>query len=297
MNEKKDCKIIQDLLPNYIEGLTNEETNKYIEEHLKGCTECKKMLENMQTDLESNIADEDKKTVKYFKKYRNKLRFLWIILLLILVIFVGDIARKMIILSNLSNRSKEYINSDNYHYLAYNYFKDEIVISEIWNLGEKRKVLLTCITQEGTTKSLIYGNKTGIDEWGNEVYDVNTYKVNGNSKTAELNENRAIGGIPQSLINALAEDFQNLFLVAIHSSVKNTIYSGEECYYIQSSKYLCNMYVSKNTGLTVNTLTQEAENSNGLIEKMPLKDAIYEFNTVTENDFIEPDISEYEIKQ
>lgn len=57
------------------------------------------------------------------------------------------------------------------------------------------------------------------------------------------------------------------------------------------------MYVSKNTGLTVNTLTQEAENSNGLIEKMPLKDAIYEFNTVTENDFIEPDISEYEIKQ
>lgn len=77
-------------------------------------------------------------------------------------------------------------------------------------LRRKRKVLLTCITQEGTTKSLIYGNKTGIDEWGNEVYDVNTYKVNGNSKTAELNENRAIGGIPQSLINALAEDFQNL---------------------------------------------------------------------------------------
>ena len=25
----KECKIIQDLLPNYIEGLTNEETNKY----------------------------------------------------------------------------------------------------------------------------------------------------------------------------------------------------------------------------------------------------------------------------
>ncbi len=52
MNEKKDCNIIQDLLPNYIEGLTNEETNKFIEEHLKGCRECKEMLENMQTDLE-----------------------------------------------------------------------------------------------------------------------------------------------------------------------------------------------------------------------------------------------------
>ena len=27
MKEKRDCKIVQDLLPNYIDGLTNEETN------------------------------------------------------------------------------------------------------------------------------------------------------------------------------------------------------------------------------------------------------------------------------
>ncbi len=296
MNEKKDCKIIQDLLPNYIEGLTNEETNKYIEEHLKGCKECKKMLENMQTDLESNITDEDKKTVKYFKKYRNKLRFLWIILLLILVIFVGDIARKMIILSNLSNRSKEYINSENYHYLSYIYFKDEIIINEIWNLEEKRKVASTHITQEGTTKFLMYGNKTGTDEWGNEIYDTNTYKVTENNKTAKLNENKAVSGISQSLVNILAEDFHNLFLLALNSSVENSIYNGEKCYYIQSSRYLCNMYVSKDTGLTVTTLTQEAENSEKVIEKMPLIDSTYEFNTVTEHDFIDPDISEYEIK-
>ena len=37
MKEKKDCKIVQDLLPNYIEKLTNEETNNYIEDHLKEC--------------------------------------------------------------------------------------------------------------------------------------------------------------------------------------------------------------------------------------------------------------------
>ena len=28
MKEKRDCKIVQDLLPNYIENLTNEETNR-----------------------------------------------------------------------------------------------------------------------------------------------------------------------------------------------------------------------------------------------------------------------------
>ena len=40
MKEKRDCKIVQDLLPNYIENLTNEETNRFIEEHLKECPEC-----------------------------------------------------------------------------------------------------------------------------------------------------------------------------------------------------------------------------------------------------------------
>ena len=39
MKEKRDCKIVQDLLPNYIENLTNEETNHFIEEHLKECPE------------------------------------------------------------------------------------------------------------------------------------------------------------------------------------------------------------------------------------------------------------------
>ena len=43
MKEKKDCKIVQDLLPNYIEKLTNEETNKYVEDHLKECEKCKKI--------------------------------------------------------------------------------------------------------------------------------------------------------------------------------------------------------------------------------------------------------------
>ena len=35
MRENKECKIVQDLLPNYIEKLTNEETNQFIEEPFK----------------------------------------------------------------------------------------------------------------------------------------------------------------------------------------------------------------------------------------------------------------------
>lgn len=51
MKEKKDCKIVQDLLPNYIEDLTNEETNYFIDEHINECPECQKILENMQKEI------------------------------------------------------------------------------------------------------------------------------------------------------------------------------------------------------------------------------------------------------
>ena len=49
--KEKNCKVIQDLLPNYIEKLTKEETNSFIEEHLKECEECNSILEKLQKDM------------------------------------------------------------------------------------------------------------------------------------------------------------------------------------------------------------------------------------------------------
>lgn len=86
MRENRDCKIIQDLLPNYIEKLTNEETNNYIEEHLKECDECKKIFKNMQKDLNINSSKRDNREVKYIKKYSEKLRILKLIIIIILAI-------------------------------------------------------------------------------------------------------------------------------------------------------------------------------------------------------------------
>ena len=44
MGKSRDCKIIQDLLPNYIENLTNTETNQYIERHIMDCKLCEEKL-------------------------------------------------------------------------------------------------------------------------------------------------------------------------------------------------------------------------------------------------------------
>ena len=82
----KDCKIIQDLLPNYIEELTNKETNMYIEEHLKVCNECKKVLQNMKNELKVDNEKRNKREVKYIKKFNNRLKILKVTIAIILVI-------------------------------------------------------------------------------------------------------------------------------------------------------------------------------------------------------------------
>ena len=61
---KKDCKIIQDLLPSYSDGITSQETNNYIEDHLKNCVECRDTLKNMNKEIELNENIEQTKELK-----------------------------------------------------------------------------------------------------------------------------------------------------------------------------------------------------------------------------------------
>ena len=76
MKDKRICNVVQDLLPNYIEGLTNEETNKYIEEHLNNCKECKKILDNMKSELDKPQEKVNLNEINYLKKYKKRLKIL-----------------------------------------------------------------------------------------------------------------------------------------------------------------------------------------------------------------------------
>ena len=89
MREKRDCKIVQDLLPNYIDGLTNEETNLFIEEHLKECSDCKKIFENMKHELEITKLSRNSKEVKYLKKFNKKILILRILVFVLLIVALG----------------------------------------------------------------------------------------------------------------------------------------------------------------------------------------------------------------
>ena len=79
MNEK-NCKIIRDLFPSYVDGLTNKDTNQYIEEHLKNCEDCKKILQNMKKELRIDTTKKDSQEVNYIKKFNKKMKLFKIIL-------------------------------------------------------------------------------------------------------------------------------------------------------------------------------------------------------------------------
>lgn len=65
------CHIVQDLLPNYIEGLTGEETNCEIAEHLQGCPECTKLFQEMKTPIAKQETEYVDREIDYLKKIRT----------------------------------------------------------------------------------------------------------------------------------------------------------------------------------------------------------------------------------
>lgn len=86
MTKKHLCKIVEDLLPNYIEKMTSTETNEIIEEHIEECQLCKDKLNNMKSEV---VLDEvDDREINYLKtiKRKNRIKILIVALIAIAII-------------------------------------------------------------------------------------------------------------------------------------------------------------------------------------------------------------------
>lgn len=72
MNEKKlDCCVVRDLLPSYLENLTESQTTSMVRDHLDNCTDCCKIAQNMQSAISMEKAPKRKlKFLKHIKRTR-----------------------------------------------------------------------------------------------------------------------------------------------------------------------------------------------------------------------------------
>lgn len=268
MKEKRYCKIVQDLLPNYIEKLTNDDTDKYIEKHLNECEECKNIFENMQKDLKLNSSKRDDREVKYIKKFNKKFKLLRNILLIIIVLFTIIVGRKTFILINLSNKASNMIKQTNYYTKTETYSNGQMNIIESYN-------------KDGIS----YGTMNLYSE-GNNNRRITFYKSN--TEIISLIDNgttKTVGNMGEIIINPVyftgENILQNLFM-AITTDIEKIELDGKECYIIRDGD--TEKFIDINTGLAIKMI----DNRNNTTT-----DYIYKFGIVKDADIIKPDTTEY----
>lgn len=282
MKEKRDCKIVQDLLPNYIENLTNEETNRFIEEHLKECPECQKVLENMQKEIKVSTTKRDDREVKYIKKYNKKLKILKYALLVIILIYVIAVGRRTIIMSSLSGKATENQINDNYYVRLYSYQGDTLTITESYNKGEDYLTTLTKVVNGSNIQKMTYYKK------GEEQL----FMTEAEEKKYVLNSKTMIGGyiLPVTYVSdGILANLQYALITGIDSTYCN----GKECYVIKGNSY--ERYIDKETGLAVRNI--EKSNKEITRKNDAVVDYEYKFNIVKDSDIVKPDTTDYIVNE
>lgn len=273
MKEKKDCRIIQDLLPNYIEKLTNEETNKYIEEHLAECPECTQILKNMQKDLDINNDNKiTKQEVNYMKKFNRKLKFLRNILILIVLIVIIVIGRKTIILTNISSKVNKVRDENNYYIKSESLFEGKMTISETYYKDDRILITQTIYSKDGkVTKRIMYQSE---DEKFILIDD-------GEKKT--LSNPSEISTNTQSYTE---KNFFENFNTAIISDIRTINIKNRKCYILREENI--ERFIDVNTGLTIKVI-DDFNNYTTNFE--------YEYGIVKDSDIIRPDTTGYTLTE
>lgn len=270
MKNEKDCKIIADLLPNYIENLTNETTNQYIEEHLKECQDCKNALENMKKDLNINEADNCKEA-NFLKKFSRRHRTLKLILLIIILIFLGLIARKFIIMFFLDYRASQN-NTDipNRYYKEVTYTDNSLRIIEVFHNDE---------TMLAKREDYIYGEKN--------IVRITLYESDKESfiLISSSDDKEIVYDVHENVdasytsVSPYTTDKLSFYLF---STFQRVTLDGKECYLVKYKNI--EQFIDIETGLIIKYINND-DNT--------VTDYYYEFETVTDSDIEKPDISGY----
>ena len=272
MKEKRECKIIQDLLPNYIEELTNDETNQYIEEHLNECEECKKIFENMKKDYNLNNVNMQNREVKYIKKYNNKLNLLRNIILVIVALFIIIVGRKFYILINLSNKSNSMINSTNYYTKTETYSNGQMSILESYNKDGCTLGKMSIFSEDKNPIKMV-------------VYKSKTEKIalidNGETKTLST-----LADITVNPVYFTGDSYLENIWIALTTSVDKVKLNDKECYLIRDGN--TEKFIDVNSGLAIKMIDNQNNRTT---------DYKYEFGVVKDMDVIKPDTTGYITKE
>lgn len=215
---------------------------------------------------------------------KKVLKTILFIVILIIAVFIVYTLRNFIIVKGLQNKIAQYTSISNFSATINQTFTDDStnVLINYYQDGNKQAVILQRTDANGeVTKMSQYNNGERCDIF----WDTK------DSKTAQLN---AVNTISVQLTNSLEtdNDWQTL-LACTFAVIKSNKCNGKDCYSITNymSPIFMNgtekneVYVDKETGIAIKTIMD-----NQITEKE------YNFNTVDEYIFTEPDIVQYTLK-
>ena len=270
MKDKRECKIIQDLLPNYLEDLLSTETKEYAEKHLQECDECSEILNNMNDTIKEYNDNIKQKEVNYLKKFKNKMNVLKTILIIVLVVILLIFGRRIIIVTNLANKAEDIQRNgvNNYYARVEGYYNGEYRKSEcFYKNGNYVIKMIEYAEEEKSLKTSFYKNESDqfmlIESEEGKIINKNTF-------LPELTPLPRYDGI-------------NPLLMALVYGVETVKLGNTECYVLKNKGI--EQYIDKNTGLLVKEINRS---------KNTVTDYQYEFGIVEDSDISIPDLSEYE---
>lgn len=272
MEKKKECRIIEDLLPNYIEGLTNEVTNEFVEKHLKECTTCQKEKQRMTEKIETKIKHNQQKEIDYMKKYRRKMNILKSIIGIIIIveiIFLGDLGRKFFIINKYKIQMAQK-KTDNYYIKLID--NDDESYIESWTKGQKSL----------NKRSLETGEQIKYSDSDEAWLIINDDDGKIAIKVDREKFGSATIGIGYDSISA--ENLWETVQYAFNAKVTSEVYNGIQCYRIYNNEYE-QTYINKEDFRPIRIINGDTDYS-------------YEYiiNEVTDEQVELPDITGFEVR-
>lgn len=218
---------------------------------------------------------------KIFKKI---LKTILIILLVLFVLFLLHSFRNFMIIRKLQKSIEPYLSSTNYHLHSINSQDNgDSIVMDYYKKGSKETSIIERVSEKNPTKISTYIN----DE------SVTTYIDTPSEKYVTPNRNIVLS---INIYNWCESDNNwQTFLISAFCNIRTSKYNEKDCYIISNffSPYFLYesfdsnlLYVEKDTGLLLKTQVGSM-----------VSERSYEFNTVNDSFFVQPNISEYTLKE
>ncbi|MCI9038477.1 MAG: hypothetical protein HFJ29_01120 [Clostridia bacterium] len=213
------------------------------------------------------------------EKMKKILKIVLIVVFIIFMLFMINTIRKLIIIKELQRNVSKYTSSTNYH-----------IKSVGSGMSDGITTTINSYNKEGKRLVILERSKEGKVEDKISMYDngerKSTFSETGDEKKADIDSDFNFSMVVYDYFGETSNNMQ-LLCMAIASKVENIEYNGKKCYRIalqETNTEISEVYIEKETGLVIRTHFGSA-----------IAEREYEFDTVQDEIFVEPDISQYKL--